>query len=420
MATPIFRQAALDRLSSPEQLDALMQVTPPRTWLALSAVGVLLGAAVIWAFAGTIPTRVEAQGVLIKTGGVFDVFSNGTGPIAELLVREGDTVKQGQVVARIAQPELDTQIQNARAQLGELRGEHQQLATFAKQELSLLSSSQELQRAALLDTVRFAEERLKSLTEQVANEEALLERGLITKQTVLATRQAFFTTSDQLERARNDLQQLKMTDATTRTQKQQELLRNELRVNEVGRQITFLEEQRQLAADVISPYAGRVLEVQVSRGDLVTRGRAMFSLQLEATAGEQLEAVIYVPAKDGKHVVPGMEAQISPLSAPREEFGFLVGKVTYVSEFPATRPGMMRVLANDVVVQSLSSEGAPFAAYATLAVNPDRPGTYRWSSPKGETLKVGSGTPCIVTITVREQRPIDLVIPILREKVGLD
>jgi HlyD family secretion protein len=162
-----------------------------------------------------------------------------------------------------------------------------------------------------------------------------------------------------------------------------------------------------------------VLEVQVNRGAFVNRGTGLFTLQLDEGAGEQLEAVFYVPSKDGKYVLPGMEAQISPLSAPREEFGFILGNVTYVSAFPATRAGMMRVLANDVLVQSMSREGAPFAAYAALIPNPAQPGSYRWSSPKGETVKVGSGTPCIVTITVREQRPIELVIPFLREKAGL-
>ncbi|MEY4095680.1 MAG: hypothetical protein RLZZ53_2879, partial [Acidobacteriota bacterium] len=34
----IFRKVALDRLASPEQLDLLMEVTSPRSWIALVAV----------------------------------------------------------------------------------------------------------------------------------------------------------------------------------------------------------------------------------------------------------------------------------------------------------------------------------------------------------------------------------------------
>ena len=38
----IFRKVALERLSSPEQLDQLMQVTSPKGWLALAGLGALL------------------------------------------------------------------------------------------------------------------------------------------------------------------------------------------------------------------------------------------------------------------------------------------------------------------------------------------------------------------------------------------
>ena len=42
MDKTIFREAALERLSSPEELDRLMQITTPRGWLALIATGILL------------------------------------------------------------------------------------------------------------------------------------------------------------------------------------------------------------------------------------------------------------------------------------------------------------------------------------------------------------------------------------------
>jgi HlyD family secretion protein len=70
-------------------------------------------------------------------------------------------------------------------------------------------------------------------------------------------------------------------------------------------------------------------------------------------------------------------------------------------------------------VQTLSVEGAPFAVYAQLTPKPGTTAGYAWSSPKGEALKVNSGMICRVTITVESRRPIDLVIPTLREKLGI-
>jgi len=415
----IFRKVALDRLASPEQLDLLMEVTSPRSWIALVAVALLLATAGVWAFAGSIPTQVEGQGVLIKAGGVSDIFAQGSGPVKEVLIKEGDVVQQGQVVARIEQPELETRIANAKVQLAEQRRQHDRLINLNKRDLGLLQDSSQLQRASLADTIKFSEGRLKALQEQLQNEEQLLEKGLITRTQVLNTRQSIFSTQDQLERSRASLKQLTITDVSTRTQKEDEIIRSQLSLNDAERQIAATEEQLKLQAEVLSPLPGRVLEVKVDAGNLISRGASIASLQEAGDSQSGLEAVIYVPAKDGKYVENGMHVQISPLSAPREEFGYLVGKSVYVSEFPATRQGMVRLLSNDQLVQTLSVEGAPFAVYAQLTPKPGTTAGYAWSSPKGEALKVNSGMICRVTITVESRRPIDLVIPTLREKLGI-
>ena len=39
---PLFRKAAIDKLSSPERLDVLMQVTSPNDWIALWTIGAIL------------------------------------------------------------------------------------------------------------------------------------------------------------------------------------------------------------------------------------------------------------------------------------------------------------------------------------------------------------------------------------------
>ncbi len=69
-ASKVFRKAALDRMSSPEQLDRLLRVTTPKAWLALLVTVGLLGAAAAWGFFGELTTRVTGQGVLIRSGGV--------------------------------------------------------------------------------------------------------------------------------------------------------------------------------------------------------------------------------------------------------------------------------------------------------------------------------------------------------------
>jgi HlyD family secretion protein len=415
----IFRKVALERLASPEQLDTLMEVTKPRSWVGLAGLGFLLLVTVVWGVAGSIPTNVDGQGILIRSGGVYDVFATGSGPVAEVLVSEGDLVSQGQVIARIEQSDLQTRIANAKAQLAEMESQHQDLTRFTQRDLSLSQESYLLQESKLQDTISFAEQRLKALQEQIANEETLLERGLITKQAALQTKQSLFSTKDQLEQAKTSLKQLKLNDLSSKNQKDQQVVRSRVGLNDQERSIKLLQEQLKEAAEVTSPYSGRVIEVKVRNGDIVNRGASIVSLQLADQAAGSLEAVIYVEAKDGKYIKPGMDVQLSPLSAPREDYGFLKGKVTYVSEFPSTREGMMKVLANSNLVTALSAGGAPFAVYASLIPKPEAPGGFEWSSPRGEQLIINSGTMCSVKVTVLERRPMDLVIPYLRKKSGI-
>lgn len=60
----IYRKAALDRLSSPDQFDQLMRVTGPRSWIVLAAL--LLGLVVLlaWGIFGRVITRTAVEGVL--------------------------------------------------------------------------------------------------------------------------------------------------------------------------------------------------------------------------------------------------------------------------------------------------------------------------------------------------------------------
>jgi hypothetical protein len=60
MQEKLFRQAALEKLSSPEELDQLMQVTTPRGWLALLALIIFIGLVLGISFFTSIPVRVEA------------------------------------------------------------------------------------------------------------------------------------------------------------------------------------------------------------------------------------------------------------------------------------------------------------------------------------------------------------------------
>ena len=79
----IFRAAAVERLSSPEQLDQLFEVTRPLDWLGAVAIGVALIGVLSWGIIGRVPTQAAGEGILISSSGrVADSVSTVTGQLA--------------------------------------------------------------------------------------------------------------------------------------------------------------------------------------------------------------------------------------------------------------------------------------------------------------------------------------------------
>ncbi len=91
----LFRKESLERLSSPERLDQLMQVINPKSWLPLASLGIIIGTALVWSVYGRIPITVEGRGALVYPSKVVPLQSKSAGQLISLTVKVGDVVKKG-------------------------------------------------------------------------------------------------------------------------------------------------------------------------------------------------------------------------------------------------------------------------------------------------------------------------------------
>src|SRR5258706_15514227 len=98
----MFRKEALEKLSSPEQLDQLLKVTSPKGWLALISLGVLIGALVIWSILGSIPVTVNGEGILIRGDAVQLIDAPQAVRVSMLAVKAGDNMQTNQLIANLA------------------------------------------------------------------------------------------------------------------------------------------------------------------------------------------------------------------------------------------------------------------------------------------------------------------------------
>jgi HlyD family secretion protein len=376
----LFRKSAMDRLSSPEQLDVMMQVTSPMGWIALAGVGVILLFASVWSVVGKIGIRVDGQGILIRGAEVLDVTSSAQGRINNVLVKAGDQIEAGQLVAKVEQPELEIQIANMKTRI---RQAEEQRTVTGRTGGSLVAQYRAQQA---------------ELREKVATQERLVQRGLLTRTTLLRTKQ--------------ELAQIEQAIAQTEESHTGKVMA----VDELKGQLNELESRMGINTDVKSPYKGRVLEVVVTSGGLVAPGTRILTLEpLDAP----LQMVVYIPATDGKKVRPGMQVRVSPSTVKVEEYGFLLGNVKSVSDFPVTPEGLRRVLRNDVLVQQWMGRSAPIEVIATLSVDPTTQSGYKWSSSKGPPTKVFSGTLGTASVVVEYRSPISYVLPVARKAIGV-
>lgn len=276
----LFRPEALQRLSSPEQLDRLVQVTNPVGWLALLTTGVMLLAVVAWGFLGNLPLTVQGPGVLLRQGGLSSVPVMVSGQLVDLLVEPGDVVSRGQVLARL-QPAT-------------------QYPTAAR-------------------------------------------------------------------------------------------------------------------VEVVAPRGGEVATVHMTPGAFLNAGDGLLSLRAEEGG---LRALLFLPSDQGKRVRRGMVARIAPSTVEVADYGYLLGRVTDVSSYPADRREMLDTLGNQDLVNFFLGDGnvyqlAPIQVVVELERDGSTPTGYRWSSHPGPDFGVTAGTVCDSRIVVDSQRPIDLVIPML-------
>lgn len=416
MNTDIFRKKSLEQLSSPERLDELMQVTSPRLWIAATTLGVLVLFALAWGVFGSIATKVKGQGVLLKSGGLFMVSSLGTGQIQQIKVRVGDMVDAGQTVANIDVPALTQQLAGARKDYDELKGEAGRRAADDERETALSVTALDRQKENLQQLTHNLEDQSAWLRQQLATQQQLLDQGLITRQTLVNTQQQLEGAGARISDIRSQASQLQLQQLQLQNALQQRKAETQLRLNQAERNAQQLEETLRLSANVIAPYRGRVIEVMAHEQDLVRAGSPLVNIEL---VGEQLTALIYIPATDGKRIQAGMKIQISPSTVKKERYGVMLGAVESISEFPSSPQAMTAILKNEALINLLASQGAQFALKATLATDPKTESGFAWSSSRGPPVQVTAGTLCDASVVVEQQAPITMVLPFLKGWLGL-
>ena len=471
----LFRQEALERLSSPEQLDQLVEVVSPKAWLPLASLSFLVLTAATWSIFGRLPLNVKGQGVIVRPRRVVQFQAPSSGTLVAWQINPGDTIKQGEIIGIIDQVRVQQQLEQQEQKLHDLLAQTDETADIKRQQIALRREILDQKRDILEDTLRngqalspilrdkgliaIEENRealelrlsqsralLPELEDRVEKRRVLVDEGALSADSLLQTTQEYFDSLGQIADLETQLRQLDSKEAETQMQflqnesqiretrtqlqdlateetklRQEELelsFNQDNQLEEVRRKIDQLELQLATEGEIISPYDGRMLEMAASPGQVISTGTMLGAIQVEDQS-EKLVGLAFLADRDGKQIKPGMSAQITPSIVKRERFGGIEGTVLEVSPFPITSQTVASMVGNPEFAKQLVGESAPVQIMIQMEEDDGTASGYSWSSSVGPNEEISSGTSASIQIRIGSIAPIAYVIPLFRSWTGI-
>jgi HlyD family secretion protein len=274
------------------------------------------------------------------------------------------------------------------------------------------------QRASVTFVIAESKKQLTFYKQKLISDETLLEKGLTTPTTVAESRQRVLDLTDAIYLKQTEGRNISFNSLDSQRLLEERKYDLSMQVSETKRELEELDKRIDTQSVVLAKASGRVLELKVTEGDAVSRGRAIATLEAAPTGQVDLVAEIYIPAQDGKYAKAGMPIELAPSIVKPEEDGYLQGFVESVSPFPVSAQSMMRTVRNDNFVTALLARGPVYAARVRVTADPRTVSGLRWSNGRGPNLPVASGTPVHGLVTVKTRRPIELVIPAVKRLIS--
>ncbi len=397
-------------MASPERLDAAVRLVGRPQWLILATVFVGIVVAGVWAVVAQVPIKVAANGILIHRAGLVEIVAGDSGMLQTLSIAPGDVVQAGQVVATLGRSEMARQLTDAEGQLAAAEERLARLKQFYDDQEKRESAAERERRITIQQTQAALRDRLKSLEEKEGRVQSLVDKGLSPRDTLIQTQIEIADTRERLSSLGDDLTTMGVTAAQRQSRASLAILDEQRNVDDARRTAERLRSNLAEEQSIRATGAGQVVEVRVSVGDVVASDSPIATLT-PVDHSDAMQALLYVPAADGKRIRAGMPAEIVPSTVERERYGHMIGEVASVAPLPATAAGMRRVLRNDELVTEMLAGGAPIEVRVDLRRDPGTHTGFAWSSSRGPSGGVSAGTLVGGRVVVGHQLVVGFLVP---------
>lgn len=329
----LFRRQAIEHVMV-RQYGTVM-LTRPVSHLVLTLVFVLLAFLIIAFFVFFETTRKAAvQGMLVPTAGVIRVYSNQVGVIKELRIKEGQFVREGDILFVVSsersnadasstealisdllvrrRDSFQAELQQAKVQAGHRRAALRQRMLDLQSEIKRLDNQALIQKQRIIlseqNVARFVQLKLTNYISAAQLQEREAE--------LLDQRQRLL----EIERIRSTIQR---DFASTQAEEQDiavQALRDEnaLRRNASTLEQDLTENEARREVPVRAPQSGTITAIAANLGQTIGTATSLASILPE---GNKLEAEMYVPSRAVGFIKPGMMALLRYQAFPYQKFG---------------------------------------------------------------------------------------------------
>jgi len=340
---PLFRHAALNAQKN-QWLGKILLIRPMSyvylTLMAMLFAGIVI-AFMVW---GTYTKRSTVLGQLVPETGLVKVYAPQFGIVVEKKVREGQSVKQGDILFVLSSERYS----DAQGSIQEsISTQHKQQRQSLEDEIVKTRLQQHDEQQALQSRIDGIKDELQRLELQYQSQQTrvqlsdeahkryqgLLEKNYISREQTQQKQEDWIEQSSRLEsmareqlRMKRELVARQDELSSLRAKHQNQIAQLQRSVSAVNQQLTESEAKRRLV--IRAPESGTATAVVANLGTTVEGSRPLVSI---VPTGALLQAHLFAPSRAVGFVREGVPVRLRYQAYPYQKFGQASGRVQSVS-----------------------------------------------------------------------------------------
>lgn len=371
--------------------------------------------ALVWGIFGSIPQRIEGMGEIGTLSGLERVLPSFGGQIKSVNFKNGDTVQTGDVLFVLEKTEIDQGIENLKLSIKQLEQQKALISSRIYKSAALKKEVNTLAKSRLNKSIEQLDKDIAFYEKKEADDKQLYQKGLI-------TREQYFSSKTDLVELKNKKISAKEQLSLISLNKEEVEFNNIFDENDISNQIEVLksslvelEKNYKLQTEIIANSNGVIGEISGRIGDVITPGYNLATIRYQGKDLKNYVLNLYVPYNANEPIKKGMSVDIQPFNVDHNKYGWLQGKVNYVSSIPADDYAMLETLGNKNVIELIDFRGSTYKVVVILETDPNTFSGFKWSNNKGPQIKLTTGQLSIGYVNVKVKAPIDFVLPIFND-----